>query len=79
MDSEALKIILSLQEENTLLKRAIDDAAVMLSRREKHLVLEYGMPVTSFLFQEIDSILLSFNKEKQNPSDEGNNAENGIQ
>jgi hypothetical protein len=57
MDAEALKIILELQEENTLLHRAIDDATVMLARGKKHTTLKYGIPCVANLFLEIYNIL----------------------
>ena len=42
MDENALKIILELKADNTLSKRTIKDAIVMLAGRKKHLVLAYG-------------------------------------
>jgi hypothetical protein len=59
MDAEALKIILNLKEENTLLKRAIVDAAVVLKKRKEHPVMEYDIQDVSFLFAEIRNILSS--------------------
>jgi hypothetical protein len=71
MDSEALKIILQLKEENTLLHRAIVDAAIMLDLKKKHFILRYDDPDISFLFLEIGNILKSFEEVKQ-PSDKCN-------
>ena len=65
MDAEALKIILSLKEENALLKRAIADATIVLQGRKNHIVIEYGMPDVSFLFSEIRSILNDFQNIQQ--------------
>lgn len=65
MDTGALKIILKLQEENTLLNRAAIEAAIMLKTRKQHLVLEYGLPGVSFLFSEIKDILSVFQEKKQ--------------
>jgi len=65
MDSEALKIILEIQKENILLKRAINDAIVILKKRKEHLVLEYNMPCVSWLFEEIKNII-SYFEDKQN-------------
>ena len=41
MDENALKIILELKDENTLMKRGIKDAIVMLVKRKKHTIVEY--------------------------------------
>jgi hypothetical protein len=63
MDHEALKIILSLKEENTLLKRAIVDAAIVLHNHSERFIPKYGISEVSFLFSEIKDIL-SESKEK---------------
>lgn len=67
MESKELKTILNMQEENTLLHRAINDATVMLKRREKHLVLEYDIDCISWLFHEIGGVLEELH-ETQKPS-----------
>jgi len=41
IDADALRIILELQRQNILMKRAIEDASLMLAARKKHLVLQY--------------------------------------
>jgi hypothetical protein len=69
MDSESLKIILALKEENVLLKRAITDAYLMLRRRMEYPVVEYGMQDVEFLLLEIKNILEGFKEEKQQPSE----------
>ena len=67
MDSETLKIILDLKEENALLKRAMLDAAVMLHSRRVHTVAKYGVEEASILFAVIRSTLSSF--ENKQPTD----------
>jgi hypothetical protein len=77
MDSNDLKIILNLKEENMLMHRAIVDAAIALKNRKQHLVLEYGISDVSFLFSEIKDILLSFEDKKQ-PSQQCNNSNDDV-
>jgi hypothetical protein len=60
MDAEALKIILDLKEENTLLKRAMLDAIIALRSRKEHPMPEYGISDVSFLFSEIKDILSDY-------------------
>jgi len=59
------KYILGLQIENILLKRAINDAAVMLNNRKKHFTLSYNNEDIHFLFQEVYKILSSLNKQNE--------------
>ena len=70
--SNVTKTILDLKEENTLMKRAINDAIATLCRREKYTVLEYGLKETSWLFKEIYSILDDFEKIQQPTNQTGN-------
>ena len=67
MDAEALKIILSLKEENIFYKRAIVDAIVMINNRKEHLILEYGISDNdvNWLFSEIRKLLPLIEKEKK--------------
>jgi len=60
MDSEALKIILNLQKENILLRRAILDAVLMLNMREKYRVLQYDDNDANCLHDEVCKILSLF-------------------
>ena len=66
MDSETLKIILNLQEENIMLKRAIDGAMHLLVKRQ---ILEVPgiydlekMPISKALFLVVRDIINDFNK-----------------
>jgi hypothetical protein len=65
MDSEALKIILTLKEENTLLKRAIINAFLMLNRRKSHFTLAFGDQDVRCLMKEVYDILSDFEKIQQ--------------
>jgi len=76
MDSESLKIILALKEENILLKRAVVDAVIMLKNRKKHLVMKYDSDDISFLFSEIEDILKDF-EAKQKPSGKPDDSNDG--
>ena len=69
MDSEALKIILDLKEENIILERAIIDAIIMLSNRKEHFTLRVDNQDVRLLMTEVYKILSDFNKIQQ-PSDE---------
>jgi hypothetical protein len=55
MYAEALKTILKLQRENTLLRKAISDAIVRLSTNGKCRLSSYGDDDISSLFSCIDS------------------------
>lgn len=63
MDAESLREILKLKEENTLLKRGIKDAVLVLHKQERHPIMSYDIEELSCLFLEIKSILLLINKE----------------
>jgi hypothetical protein len=65
MDVEALKIILKLQEENTLLRKAISDAIIRLSTKGKHHSAESDDTDVASLFSLINKIF----KDKQQPAD----------
>jgi len=65
MDSETLKIILKLNKENTLLKRAVVDAYLMLHNRTMHTCIKYGMYETDCLFSGIKDILSVLNNKQQ--------------
>jgi hypothetical protein len=69
MDAEALKIILDLQKENILLKRAINDAEVTLIKQKPHLVLQYGLEETNRLFSAIYDTLEKFDQMKKRLND----------
>ena len=70
MDAETLKIILQLKEENVLLRRAIGDIGIMLSKKEKYLVLQYGLDEkigTETLFKDLYEIIPLL-KERKKPT-----------
>ena len=77
MDAEALKIILSLKEENIILHRTIVDALVMLNKRKKHFTFKTDNQDASWLIQEVHNILSDFDKIQQ-PTQQSDNAGNGI-
>lgn len=76
-DAEALKIILALKEENVLLKRAIVDALIMVSKRRTHFILKYDNKDVSWLFKEIQALLGEL-EEKQAPSTEESTANQEV-
>lgn len=78
MNPESLKIMLALRAENTLLRRAISDATVMLSKRRKHFVLSYDDEQIHWLLAEIDRILYDLEKAKQNPPCESDKPDNSA-
>ena len=66
MDSEALKIILNLKEQNIIYRRAILDAALMLSKREEYCVIQYDYEFANCLNLEVSDILRTLNKSPNN-------------
>lgn len=72
MDSEAIKIILKLQEENILLRRGVHGAILALHARETppgRLIPEYGDDDIRVLFAEISSVLLEVPPNRTQQSD----------
>jgi len=65
MDAESLKIILELKKENEFLKRGIDDAVLMLVKKEKHLIISYDIGHLSSLFGCIYDILADIKGEER--------------
>ena len=85
MDANALEIILKLKEENIVLKKAILDAALMLSSRKKHLVIKYGFDDAysdaSWLIRQVYKILADINGEPRpvyNPDSEDEQSEENV-
>ena len=62
---KAIKLILDLQKENVLLRRAINDATVMLSSRKRYMVLTYEDKYISCFMSELYRMLSDFNKIQQ--------------
>ena len=78
LDPESLKIILALQEENTLLKRGIGDIFMMLVRKKGFSVIKYNNHVLHLLFKEVYKLYPVKNEEKQ-PTEKPDNADDGTQ
>ena len=78
MDAESLKLILALRGENILLRRAISDTTVMLSKRRKHFVLSYDNKQIDWLLAEADRIINDLEKAKQNPPSESNKSDDSA-
>jgi hypothetical protein len=67
MDAESLKIILKLQKDNILLRRAILDAILMLRDRKEYTVVQYQNDDANFLHTQVCKFLSSL--EEQNKVD----------
>ena len=76
MNAEALKIILDLQKENTLLKRAIIDAIVMLNKKEEYYVIQYGNDEADYLITEVVNVLSSLRTRLSEPPDDTQSSSN---
>jgi hypothetical protein len=68
LDSKCLRTILKLKEENVLMKRAINEACVMLVGRKRHTSIEYN-GADLHLISCIRNFLDDLDKEK-NPADD---------
>jgi hypothetical protein len=62
METAALKIILELKEQNTLMKRGISEALVMLIKRHHHPFLNYEDKNITGLLNEIGRLVEDLNK-----------------
>ena len=76
LTGDAMKTILDLKRENVLLRRAIDDAAIMLGKQKKHLVVQYGDNDANFLIDRVNDILLLLEK-KQQPTNDASDSKHG--
>ena len=76
--SKALKMVLDLQTENVILKRAIWDAYIMLTKRKSHIVVRYRLHEAEALHEAVEDILSVLEKE-QSPADKPNNPNKNVE
>jgi|GEM_PF-3479880 hypothetical protein len=65
MDTQGLYAIISLQHENTVLKRGIQDAVFMLIGGRYYDLPESGSEDLRYLFEELSKILPHIEKQKE--------------
>lgn len=62
MDVTSLKVILELKEQNTLMKRGISEALMMLAKRHHHPILNYEDRNITGLLNDIGRLVDDLNK-----------------